>query len=207
MTIKLFSLAVSAGLFVATSASAAVVYPTTLYENTTGAADAIFLGAPDGTNGGHGTNFLGLGGQHVTYDFGVGGVVNIAGGDINVYEVAYGSPEFGSITVWASNDGLAFTNITSSGAGFVSIPTETFHNGANGNARSYDLGAFTSARYIRVDGNGTGAAGSTSGFDLDGIAAIQGPAISTVPVPASLLLLGTALAGLGLRRNKKHLSK
>jgi hypothetical protein len=45
------------------------LFPTQLYDNTTGKADTYFVGPPDDV-------FWGLGGTQVTYDFGLNRVVN-----------------------------------------------------------------------------------------------------------------------------------
>lgn len=190
----------------ASAASAASLYPTTLFENTTGYADSLFIGAPDGTSGNDGTAWIGIGGQIVTYDFGIDRVVNGAGSDFNVYEVNWGSAEFGSITVSASLDGLTFTDLSASEAAWVDIDGDEAH-GVPGFARSYDLGALSMARYVRIDGNGTGASGGYNGFDLDAIGAINFTLGNTaaVPLPASLpLLLGGLGLVAGITRRRKH---
>lgn len=184
----------------ASTASAATVFPSALSGNTTGTADAAFLGAPDGNSGNVGTNWVGIGGQTVTYDFGPTGFGNGAGGDVNVYEVNYGSIEFTLMTVAVSLDGLTFTDITASRAAAVDIVGDEAH-GAPSFAASYDLGALTMARYLRIDGNGNGAAGGTNAFDLDAVAALH---VAPVPLPAGLPLLAGGFALLaGLKRRKR----
>ena len=80
-------------LALTTSAHAAGFFPEGLSENTTGAADDIFLGAPD-------DDYLGISGEMVTYDFGSNTVVNRAGAvDFNVYEYDTSSPEFSFMDV------------------------------------------------------------------------------------------------------------
>ncbi|WP_167685744.1 VPLPA-CTERM sorting domain-containing protein [Parasedimentitalea denitrificans] len=187
----------------AQGALAASYYPTTLFDNTTGYADSLFLGAPDGNSGNIGSNWVGIGGQTVTYDFGPNLVLNGAGTDINVYEVNYGVPEFSSINVFASLDGITFSNISASMAAWVDIVGDEAH-GAPSYAKSYDLGGLASARYIRIDGNGSGAAGGTSAFDLDAIAAIN-VQVSAVPLPAGLPLLFAGIGLLGfVGRKRRH---
>ena len=96
------------GLGALATAAHAGFFPTTLLVNTTGFADSNFVGAPDDT-------FVGIGGQVVVYDFGAQTIINRAGlVDFNVYEVDFGSPEFTSMTVWASADGVTFDNVSAS---------------------------------------------------------------------------------------------
>jgi len=185
-------------LTISSHANAASFYPTVLSENTTGYADSNFLGAPDDV-------FVGIGGKSVTYDFGLNFVLNGSGLDFNVYEVDWGTSEFSLIDVLVSNDGSIFTSVKSSESALVRISGDTTH-GNNSFGRSYDLGSFSSVRYIKIDGTGTGNAGSTSGFDLDGVGAhnvaeIQAP--SAVPVPAALPLMLSGLGVLGFAARRK----
>ena len=91
--------------------------------------------------------------------------------------------------------------MTSSQTPCVAIVGDELH-GNPSFAKSFDLGAMALARYIRIDGNGTGAAGGTNAFDLDAIGAIN--LVSTVPLPAGMPLLLGALAVLtGLRRRSR----
>jgi hypothetical protein len=152
------------------------VFPATLAGNTTGIPDGTFLGAPDGT-------FVGIGGESVTYDFGVRVVLNRPGAvDFNVYEVDWGGPESGSVDVLVSNDGINFTSVWKSGIVLTDtnrIAGDSAH-GDNSFAQSYDLGSFASVRYIRIAGGGSEPAGGYSGFDLDAIGAHQ---VAAVPEP------------------------
>ena len=99
-----------------------------------------------------------------------------------------------------SLDGLTFTDVTLSETSYVEIVGDAVHNNP-AFTRSYDLGAMMLARYIRIDGNGSGGAGSITDFDLDAIGAVN---LAAVPLPAGMPLLLGALAVLtGLRRKAR----
>lgn len=182
----------------ATDAAAATLLTTdTIIENTTIYPDSTYAGAPDDTYGG-------IGGQIVTFDFGDNTIVNGSGGDINVYEVDFGAQEFGLITVYASIDGISFFDLGLADA-VVDVEGDELHS-ASGFARSYDLdGVLDFARYIRIDGNGTGGSGFQTGFDLDAIGAVNyelGGSVPEIPLPASFPLLLGALGFLAFRRRQ-----
>lgn len=191
------------GVGLATSAGASGLFPTALLDNSTGFAGSLFTGAPDGNSTNGGTAWVGLGGQVVTYDFGADRVVDGSGSDFNVYEVNYGSVEFNLISVSASLDGLSFFDLTATQSAWVDIDGDEAHGNAPF-AQSYDLnGLLSAARYIRIDGAGTGPAGGINAFDLDAIGAINFT-LAAVPLPAGLpLLIGGVAALAGLRRKKR----
>jgi hypothetical protein len=137
----------------------------------------------------------------VTFDFGLNRVVNRPGlVDLNVYEVDFGAVEFGLMSILVSQDGLAYTSIKASEAPLVRTSGDSVHsNGSFG--KSYDLGALPWIRYVRIDGRGTGGAGTTNGFDLDAIGAHE---VTLVPEPGTwaLMLGGLAAVGSLVRRRR-----
>ena len=149
-------------------------YVTALFENTTGAADSTFVGAPDGT-------FFGLGGQIVTYDLTAPPfIVDGPGSDFNVYEVASGGNEFSSIVVSVSENGVDFFSVEATESAWVPIDGDEAAGNPAGFTRSYDIGGvgLATVNYIRIDGNGDGAAGTSTGFDLDAIGIINALALN-----------------------------
>jgi hypothetical protein len=182
------------GLTAVASAAQAGFFPTTLSDNTTGLPASTFIGAPDDT-------FAGLGADQLTYDFGTSTVVNRVGlVDLNVYEVDFGAVEFGLMDILVSNDGVTFTSIKGSEVALVRTTGDSVHS-SNSFGRSYDLGAFATIRYVRIDGKGSGRAGGTNGFDLDAIGAHE---VTPVPEPATtaLMLAGLGVVGLIARRRQ-----
>ncbi len=141
-------------------------FPTVLSQNTTGQPDSKYLGAPDDIA-------WGLGGQIVTYQFTCTTVVDGPGPDFNVYELeTEPTVEFNLIDVLVSRDGGNFVSVKSTeGPGLV-IPGDEMHSNI-AFARSYDLSGsgLSSIQYIRIDGNGTGASGQFTGFELDAVGA------------------------------------
>ncbi len=148
------------------AATDACQWPTVLVANTTGTEDARFLGSPDDV-------YYGLGGQFVIYRFDCV-IFDGQGPDFTVYEVDSGAAEFNIIDVLVSLNGTDFDSVKSSETTAVNIPGDEVH-GSNSFARSYDLSGTGSgvARFVRIDGNGTGAAGSSTGFDLDALGAVH----------------------------------
>ena len=178
-------------------------FPTQLLDNSTGFADNLFVGAPDGANSnGNGTvNWVGIGGKVVTFDFLDGLIINGTGGDFNVYEVDFATQEFAAATYSVSQDGITFFDVSASQAAIVAVDNDPGHV-SDVFARSFDIAGtgLDVVRYVRIDGDGGGAAGGRNGFDLDAVGAVNFE-VAAVPVPAAVWLFGSALAGIaGLRR-------
>ncbi len=183
-----------AAVSLASSTQGGAFYPTTLSENTTGYADSTFTGPPDDV-------FVGIGGQLVTYDFGLNLVKNIPGPDFNVYEVDWGSPEPDLMQVLVSQDGISFFDVSGTRGAALDLVGDDAH-GSPSYRYSFQLpDLWANARYIRIDGDGTGHAGSTTAFDLDAIGAADTVSVSTPDASGCLGLLATGiLTLLGLRR-------
>lgn len=163
-------------------------FPTIVTYAGTGSPNlASWAGAPDDL-------YIGIGSGDVTYDFGTDQVINRAGlVDLNVYEVDSGVVEFGLMNILVSQDGITFTSIKSSESALVRMAGDTSHSN-NGFGRSYDLGSLDWVRYVRIDGLGSGGAGTTNGFDLDAIGAHE---VSAVPEPGTWALMLGGLAAVG----------
>ena len=159
------------GIAVGASAS---FFPTTIVLNTTGADDSKFTGAPDDT-------FWGLGGQTVVFDFGLHVILDGSGQDFNVYEADRGDLEFTKIDVFVSQDNVNWFQVDDSEADGVRIPGDEVHS-VDRYFKSYDLSitGLAWARYLKIDGVGTGSAGGTAAFDLDAV----GPSTTRCPCPA-----------------------
>lgn len=191
---KFFLQACALALITASTGALAGAFPTVLSGNTTSNADSIFLGAPDDT-------FLGLGADEVTYDFGLNHVINRAGlVDLNVYEVDFGAVEFGLMDILVSQDGITFESIKASQVALERITGDSVH-GNNSFGKSYDLGSFDWVRYVKIDGTGSGRAGSTNDFDLDAIGAHE---VTAIPEPSTwTMMLGGLLALAGVARRQR----
>ena len=130
--------------------AATAVFGSKLSQNTTGLADSLFLGAPNGDSSNGGVNWAGIGGQILTFDFENIRIVNGAGGDFNIYEVDFGASEFNAISVAVSEDGTNFFTLANSAPSRVAIVPVDNDPGHTDNsfAQAYDIAAsgFTAVR-------------------------------------------------------------
>jgi hypothetical protein len=164
-------------------------FPSRLAISPPNAEASAFLGPPDGI-------FVGLGADAVTYDLEPAKVADAPGQDFNVYEDDGGSSdgvEFKAIEVFVSADGITFSSVKSSEKWISVRIAGDEHLKKAFFARSYDLApsGLPFARYIRIQGTGTGPAGGNNGFDLDAIGLIHYEAC--IP-PAVSFLRGDANA-------------
>jgi hypothetical protein len=166
---------------------------------------ASFLGAPDDL-------FAGIGGQWVLYSFNEVRIYDGPGPDLNVYEVDFGGPEFGSVAIEVSADGITFFNISGSAAAAVDLVGDNAH-GDPAFRRSFDVGAAvvglgaTEFQYLRVRGLGTGPINGTDFFDLDAVGLVnwKEPAVvGGIPEPATwaMLIAGFGMVRASLRRRR-----
>ncbi len=149
----------------------------------------VVLDAPD-------DRYFGLGEDLVIFTLGAWRVLDLPGPDLNVYEADFGAVEFNLMDVLVSEDRRTWVSIKSTMASAVNVIGDERHNSAN-HRKSFDLAGsgLAEARYIMIQGLGTGAASGTNGFDLDAVGVINW----TVPGPGTLV----AIAGLvALRRRR-----
>jgi len=164
--------------------------------------DDIVLGPPRGNGSGSGgLHVLSLGdGGEIILDLGNCPVVDGAGIDLIVFENAFyiagdeNAPYAELAVVAVSEDGIAFTEFSCSGASYPYTGCAGWHpvyshpdNGidpfdpdaAGGDAFDLaDIGV-AKARYIRITDDGDdGAVGTTTGFDLDAVAVINGEIVN-----------------------------
>lgn len=150
---------------------------------------AVVLGEPD-------DRYFGLGEDFVIYTLGAWRVLDLPGPDLNVYEADFGALEFALVDVLVSEDRREWFSVKATMAEAVNIVGDERHNRAT-HRKSFDLAGtgLAEAKYVKIQGLGTGPASGTNGFDLDAIGIIHW----TVPAPGSLV----ALAGLGLLRRRR----
>jgi len=195
--------AAAAGFFAASAISASALPMTVLSSDCEDPADAALIGIacgvssdrmdPNAVNLGDadGDFFsLGLG----TDGSGIGGGILLEidpafTGPAILFEVTSPSNHFEAADVYVSNELI----------GANSVFVGTVFNSLNGPSASNMVEIAGSWRYIGivdVTAREFASTGSEDGFDLDAVK------VSVVPVPAGVLLLGTALAGLGLSRRR-----
>jgi hypothetical protein len=214
---SILGIAVSAVLFAATSAQAAIVVPggpgeiTALYMTKASEVSTSYTPTPDLSAwlGLPGDDYLGLGAYDALYNLRNYRVIDGAGQDFNVYETSRdnNSQEWHLLRVLVSADGLNFFDVTASrgaalnlaGDGVPARPTDR---------QSFDIGAAVAAsgrsefRYIRLQGLHNGPPQSFSGFDLDSMGVAN--FTTAVPEPAAWALMVLAFGGAGaaLRRRR-----
>jgi hypothetical protein len=150
----------------------------------------VVLFAPDDDS-------VGLGDERFIYSLRGSWLVNGAGADLTVYEADFGAVEFSLVDVLVSADGLVWVSITGTMTTGVRVAGDTSHGSAS-HRKSFDLegSGLSEARFIKLQGLGTGPASGTNGFDLDAIAIVNG----RVPAPGTLALVGGVLV---MRRRRR----
>jgi len=182
----------------AAAAHAQANWPTLLASNTTGDADSVVLGPPDGS-------FVGLGSAQVTFDFGDMVIVNRYDSandldltDFNLYEWNSGPAILNNAIVLVSQDGVNFFEATPRVGITRRIPGDNATNVTRIHGRN--LGALAWARYVRIQGTSSLPPGGTNGFDLDALGAFELMPASAVPEPATWALMLAGAAWLARRR-------
>ncbi|NOX57823.1 MAG: hypothetical protein GXP29_03070 [Planctomycetes bacterium] len=148
-------------------ADSSCIFPGVLIENPGSITESDALGAPDDV-------FVGLGADHVTYEISCSGIVDVVGPEITVYEVDFGVSEFGIMDILVSENGIDFVSIKSAEHPAFPVPGDDIHSNPNF-ARSYDIAisGLPIIHFVRIQGTGSGGAGTTNGFDLDAIGFID----------------------------------
>lgn len=149
----------------------------------------VVLGTPD-------DKYFGLGEDIVVFTLGAWRVVDQPGPDLNVYEADFGAVEFNLMDILVSTDRREWVSIKSTMASSVNVVGDERHNSAN-HRKSFDLAGsgLAEARFIMIQGLGTGAASGTNGFDIDAVGLINW----TVPGPGTLVTIAGLVA---LRRRR-----